>query len=228
VARTKEDSVRLLAALVAALAVHHPIPTIVVAPAAVAPSVPPAAHPRLHERGYVFPVYGVDSVGDTFGAARADVSGGWHHGDDIFAPYGTPVLAVAHGVVFSVGWDRVGGRRLWLQDDRGNEFYYAHLSAYSPLAVDGAIVGAGDIVGFVGDTGDAEGTPFHLHFEIHPAGLLPRGYDGAVDPTSYLRSWRIDAHPSAGWAAVVVGPTVPKPGAVLLRVVLDRALAGAG
>ena len=60
---------------------------------------------------------GVDSVGDTFGAARSDVSGGWHHGDDIFAPYGTPVLAVAHGVVFSVGWDGVGGWR-----ERDGEF----------------------------------------------------------------------------------------------------------
>ena len=105
--------------------------------------------------------------------------------------------------MFSVGWNRIGGWRLWLRDDKGNEFYYAHLSAYSPLAVNGAIVQAGDVLGFVGNTGDAQGTPFHLHFEVHPVGLLGLGYDGAVDPTSYLLGWehlkdvRFDA--VAGW-----------------------------
>lgn len=197
-----------------------PIPTIVVAPAGVAPSLPPTMRPALGERGYAFPVYGVQSVADTFGADRSDVSGGWHHGDDIFAPLGTPVLAVAHGVVFSVGWERLGGRRLWLRDDRGNEFYYAHLSAYSPLAVDGAIVDAGDVLGFVGNTGDAEHTPYHLHFEVHPVGLLDLGYDGAVDPTSYLRSWRHVRYPGfeaePGWTPTVLAASVPKPGAVLL------------
>jgi len=205
-----------------------PIPTIVVAPVGVVPSLPPAMTPHLGERGYVFPVFGPIAIGDTFGASRPDVSGGWHHGDDLFAPLGTPVLAVAHGVVFSVGWEHAGGRRLWLRDDRGNEFYYAHLSAYSPLAVNGAIVNTGDVLGFVGDTGDAEGTPFHLHFEIHPVGLLDRGYDGAVDPTSYLRSWRrmkylrFDA--GTDWTPVFVGSTAPKPGAILVQAVLDPAL----
>jgi murein DD-endopeptidase MepM/ murein hydrolase activator NlpD len=205
-----------------------PIPTIVVAPAGVVPSLPPAMTPQLGETGYAFPVYGPFAAGDTFGASRPDVSGGWHHGDDIFAPLGTPILAVTHGVVFSVGWERAGGRRLWLRDDRGNEFYYAHLSAYSPLAVNGAIVNAGDVLGFVGNTGDAEGTPFHLHFEVHPVGLLDRGYDGAVDPTSYLRSWRhlkyIHFDAGADWVSAVVGSNAPKPGAVLLQVELNPAL----
>jgi murein DD-endopeptidase MepM/ murein hydrolase activator NlpD len=146
--------------------------------------------PSLGQTGYVFPVAGVSSFIDTFGAYRGDVPGGWHHGDDIFAAVGTPVVAVAQGTVFSVGWNPVGGWRLWLEDDRGNEFYYAHLSAYSPLAVDGERVAAGDVLGFVGDTGDAEGTPSHLHFEVHPVGLLGIGYDGAVDPTRYLSGWR--------------------------------------
>jgi murein DD-endopeptidase MepM/ murein hydrolase activator NlpD len=202
------------------------VPTITIAPVV---SRPPTVTPTLGESGYAFPVYGSVAWGDTFGAARPDVSGGWHHGDDIFAPLGTPVLAVAHGVVFSVGWEKIGGRRLWLRDDRGNEFYYAHLSAYSPLAVNGAIVNAGDVLGFVGDTGDAEGTPYHLHFEVHPLGLLDRGYDGAVDPTSYLSTWR---HPKvlrfeagAGWTPTVLSGHAPKAGAVLLHVALDRALA---
>ncbi|HET8528096.1 MAG TPA: M23 family metallopeptidase [Gaiellaceae bacterium] len=182
-------------------------------------SKPLTAHPKLTAEGYVFPVYGNSSYGDTYGAGRGDVSGGWHHGDDIFAALGTPILAVAHGTVFSVGWNKIGGWRLWLRDDAGNEFYYAHLSAYSPYAVNGAIVDAGDVLGFVGDTGDARGTPPHLHFEVHPVGLLGLGYDGAVDPTPYLDGWkhledvRFDA--VLGWtprSSVVA----PKAGAILL------------
>lgn len=144
--------------------------------------------PSLRQRGYVFPVLGQMAVFDTFGTPRAEVS--WHHGDDLFAPRGTPVLAVANGLVFSVGWQRLGGRRLWLRDQSGNEFYYAHLNGYSRLARDGQLVRAGDVLGFVGNSGDAELTPPHLHFEIHPAALLPLGYDGAVDPTTYLTHWR--------------------------------------
>ena len=200
------------------------IPTITIATApgsAKTVSKPPTLTPKLGERGYVFPVYGSVAFGDTFGADRPDVSGGWHHGDDIFAPLDTPLVAVAHGVVFSVGWEKVGGRRLWLRDDVGNEFYYAHLSAYSPLAVNGAIVNAGDVLGFVGDTGDAEGTPYHLHFEVHPAGLLQRGYDGAVDPTKYLDAWRhvqdLRYGDMAGWTPRAVSAAAPKAGAVLLR-----------
>ena len=178
---------------------------------------PPPVTPKLGETGYVFPVYGGSSFVDTFGAFRADVPGNWHHGDDIFAPLRTPVLAVARGTVFSVGWNRVGGWRLWLQDDRGNEFYYAHLSAYSPLAVDGAIVNAGDVLGFVGDSGDAEGTAFHLHFEIHPVALLGLGYDGAVDPTTYLDGWSRLREVAAAFWPHASAVRAPKAGAILLQ-----------
>jgi murein DD-endopeptidase MepM/ murein hydrolase activator NlpD len=140
---------------------------------------------KLTAKGYVFPVYGQAWFGRSFGAPRADT--GWHHGIDIFAPMGTPLLAVAKGTVFSVGWNNLGGNRLWLRDSQGNEFYYAHLSAYSPLAVNGMKVKGGDVLGFVGNTGDAITTPPHLHFETHPAALLPLGYDGsAVDPYDWL------------------------------------------
>jgi murein DD-endopeptidase MepM/ murein hydrolase activator NlpD len=215
--------------LSASAATKPRFPTIHVLPASLIPGLPPTMLPQLGEKGYAFPVFGSSAFVDTFGAARADVPGGWHHGDDIYASLGTPVLAVAHGVVFSVGWERAGGRRLWLRDDRGNEFYYAHLSAYSPLAVNGAIVRTGDVLGFVGDTGDAEGTPYHLHFEIHPVGLLGRGYGGAVDPTSYLRSWRhvkylrFDA--GTDWTPTVLTANAPTAGAVLVRFSLDPALA---
>ena len=150
----------------------------------------PSVTAQLSTGGYVFPVYGPASFGDTFGAPRADVPGGWHHGEDIFSPLGTPLLAVANGTVFSVGWNDIGGWRLWLRDLAGNEFYYAHLSAYSPLAVNGRQVRAGDVLGFMGKTGDAEFTPVHLHFEIHPVSLLARGYDGAVAPYPFLNAWR--------------------------------------
>ena len=187
-------------------------------------TTPPRVTPPLGQSGYVFPVYGASEFVDTFGAFRGDVPGGWHHGDDIFAPIGSPILAVADGLVFSVGWNAVGGWRLWLRDARGNEFYYAHLSAYSPLATDGAVVRAGDLLGYVGDSGDAEGTPSHLHFEIHPLRLLGRGYDGAVDPTTYLDRWwrapndvRLEAAAEHIASSARPSGRAPKPGAVLLE-----------
>jgi murein DD-endopeptidase MepM/ murein hydrolase activator NlpD len=181
---------------------------------------PPEVTPKLTAGGYVFPVYGPSSFTDTFGSPRGDISSGWHHGDDIFAPLGAPLLAVASGTVFSVGWNKVGGNRLWLRDGQGNLFYYAHLSAFSPLAVNGSQVNAGDVVGFVGNTGDAQGTPYHLHFEIHPVGLLGLGYDGAVNPTSYLLAWKhlqdVSFAGGDAWAPLHSLGNAPKPGAILL------------
>jgi murein DD-endopeptidase MepM/ murein hydrolase activator NlpD len=181
---------------------------------------PPTVTPKLTAGGYVFPVYGPSSFVDTFGAARGDISSGWHHGDDVFAPLGAPILAVATGTVFSVGWNPVGGNRLWLRDGKGNLFYFAHLSAFTPLAVNGSKVNAGDVLGFVGNTGDAQGTPYHLHFEIHPVGLLGEGYDGAVNPTSYLLAWKhlqdVSFSGGGAWAPGQSLGNAPKPGAILL------------
>jgi murein DD-endopeptidase MepM/ murein hydrolase activator NlpD len=183
--------------------------------------LPPPIQKGITSGGYVFPVYGPSGYGDTFGAPRGDVPGGWHHGDDIFAPLGAPLLAVADGVVFSVGPNPIGGNRLWLQDDAGNQFYYAHLSAYTPLARNGTHVHAGDVLGFVGNTGDAAGGPYHLHFEVHPASLLFLGYDGAVDPTPYLDAWRHlqDVHFPTGvaWAPQPLHSLLPPAGALLLQ-----------
>jgi murein DD-endopeptidase MepM/ murein hydrolase activator NlpD len=179
----------------------------------------PSLTPRLTKRGYVFPVHGPSSFVDTFGAGRAVV--GWHHGEDIFALIGAPVLAVAKGTVFSVGWNDLGGNRLWLRDEQGNEFYYAHLAAFSPLAVDGAHVRAGDVLGFVGNSGDAETTPPHLHFEIHPVGLLALGYDGVVNPYPYLLAWQrledVRFVAGASWTpSLAQASDAPTPGAFLL------------
>jgi murein DD-endopeptidase MepM/ murein hydrolase activator NlpD len=182
---------------------------------------PLKVHPKLTAGHYVFPVYGPVSYADTFGAPRADVS--YHHGDDIFGQLGQPLLAVADGTIFSVGWNKIGGNRLWLLDRQGNQFYYAHLSAFSTAAVNGARVKAGEVIGFMGQTGDAEGTPVHLHFEIHPVSLLYLGYDGAVDPTPYLDAWQhqqdLPFPIAGGWApAIPGGRTPPEPGAILLGV----------
>jgi len=181
---------------------------------------PPQVTPKLTAGGYVFPVYGPSSFVDTFGAGRSDVSGGWHHGDDIFAPLGAPVLGVASGTVFSVGWNKIGGNRLWVRDGQGNLFYYAHLSAFTPLAINGNKVNAGDVLGFVGNTGDAQGTPTHLHFEIHPVGLIGLGYDGAVNPTTYLLAWKhlqdVSFAGGDAWAPAHSIGDAPKPGAILL------------
>jgi murein DD-endopeptidase MepM/ murein hydrolase activator NlpD len=181
---------------------------------------PPDVRPKLTAGGYVFPVYGPSSFIDTFKAGRAHVSGGWHHGDDIFAPLGAPVLAVATGTVFSVGWNTIGGNRFWLRDGQGNLFYYAHLSAFTPLAVNGNKVNAGAVLGFVGNTGDAQGTPYHLHFEIHPVSLLGYGYDGVVNPTSYLLAWKhlqdVSFEGGDAWAPMHSLANAPKPGAILV------------
>jgi murein DD-endopeptidase MepM/ murein hydrolase activator NlpD len=191
------------------------------------PTIPPVRNvptdviPRLTASGYVFPIYGQASFTNSFNAPRATT--GWHHGEDIFAPLGAPVLAVADGIVYSVGWNKVGGLRFWLQDHAGNEFYYAHLSAFSPLAINGAQVRAGDVIGFVGNTGDAEHTPYHLHFEIHPVSLLYKGYDGsAVPPHPYLIAWKrltdLPFTAVAGWAPPLSDSSrAPKPGAILLQ-----------
>jgi murein DD-endopeptidase MepM/ murein hydrolase activator NlpD len=182
---------------------------------------PPEVEVKPTLEGYVFPVVGPASFGDSFGAPRPNIPGGWHHGEDIFAPLGTPLVAVAGGTLHTIGFTPIGGYRLWLEDRSGNDFYYAHLAAYSPLAVEGRQVEAGDVVGFVGDTGDADGGAPHLHFEIHPASMLGLGYDGVVAPYPFLVAWRrAEDLPFAEgrvWAGGSSLSVLPPPGAVLLQ-----------
>jgi hypothetical protein len=183
---------------------------------------PQSVTPPLAGGPYVFPVLGPVSYSDTWGAARATVA--WHHGVDIFAPLGAAVVAVSDGTVFSVGWNAIGGWRLWLRDREGNYFYYAHLSAFSKRAVDGARVVAGTVLGYVGNTGDAAGTPYHLHFEVHPVSLLSLGYDGAVNPTPYVEAWQqldggsaiVSLADGIRWGFGQVAAAAPPPGAMLL------------
>ena len=86
-----------------------------------------------------------------------DVAGGWHHGEDIFAPLGTPLLAVADGTVFSVGWNDIGGWRLWLRDlQRERVLLRAPLGVLAARRQRARRSRPGDVLGFMGKTGDAE------------------------------------------------------------------------
>ncbi len=184
-------------------------PPLVTAPSLGLPRrpAPPVAFPA--GGGYVFPVAGDASFTDDYGAPRAGT--GWHQGNDLFADTGTPVLAVADGTLSRVGVNPLGGNRLWLADDRGNTFYYAHLSAYAPEALEGARVRAGQVIGFVGNTGQAITTPPLLLFEIHP------GDGDSIDPYPYLLPWRRGTPVSRSFAQAVVSTSpVPAVGAVLI------------
>ncbi len=171
--------------------------------------------------GYVFPVGGEASFVDDYAAPRAGT--GWHHGNDIFAATGTPLLAVADGTLSRVGVNTLGGNRLWLTDDAGNSFYYAHMSAYAPAAVEGARVRAGQVIGFVGNTGQAITTPPHLHFEVHP------GDGDSVNPYPYLVAWQRGADIPRAFIQAAISPSpAPAVGAVLVDGTpeLDTAPAG--
>lgn len=127
-----------------------------------------------------FPVEGRDTghIQSRFGASR-DGGRRAHHGVDIFAPRGTPVLAAGPGVVTRVRETPVGGRVVWVRDpDRGLSRYYAHLNTQE--VEEGARISPGDLLGTVGNTGNARTTPPHLHF-----GLYVRG-EGPVDPWDFL------------------------------------------
>ena len=113
------------------------------------------------------PVAGVrrDRIADTWGQARSE--GRVHHGVDIMAPGGTPVLAAADGTIEKLYESRLGGTTLYERSvDRRWTFYYAHLSGYAPGLHEGQAVRAGEPIAFVGDTGDAGPGNYHLHFSL--------------------------------------------------------------
>ncbi len=127
-----------------------------------------------------FPVEGRGNaaIQSLFGVAR-DGGRRAHHGIDIFAPRGTPVLAATDGVVRSTSPNTLGGNVVWLADaNRPQTLYYAHLDRHAVTA--GQRVRTGDTLGFVGNTGNARTTPPHLHFGIYTRG-------GPIDPLRYVR-----------------------------------------
>lgn len=124
------------------------------------------------------PVQGVAArrLADTWGAARA--GGRTHQGIDIFARRGTPVLSATEGVVTRVGTNELGGQVVWVMGPGRQMHYYAHLDGYADIRR-GQLVAPGDVLGFVGNTGNAKGTPPHLHYGIYATG-------GALNPYPLL------------------------------------------
>lgn len=90
-----------------------------------------------------------------------------HKGIDIFAPRGTAVVAVTNGIISYIGDQPKGGLCLWLTNEEGASFYYAHLDRWAPGLYEGMEVRSGDLLGYVGNTGNAKSTPPHLHFAIN-------------------------------------------------------------
>jgi murein DD-endopeptidase MepM/ murein hydrolase activator NlpD len=115
---------------------------------------------------------------DTFGAPRP--GGRTHQGIDLMAPFGTPIYAAQSGR-FEQNENSLGGTSALVYAANGDFTYYAHMSSYAGVA-DGSTVTAGTMIGHVGNTGDARGGPYHLHFEYHPGG------GAAVDPYSMLKA----------------------------------------
>lgn len=137
------------------------------------PSPPPA--PVITGGSWICPVAGPSAFGDTFGAPRP--GGRRHEGVDMMAPYGTPLVAVVSGFA-NMKPTALGGNSISLAGDDGNGYFYAHLSSWEGSSRN---VAAGEVIGYVGHTGDT--TANHLHFEIHP------GEGAAVDPYPTVRKY---------------------------------------
>lgn len=134
----------------------------------------------------------VDGVGarqlrDTWDGARSE--GRKHEGIDIFAKRGTLVLSTTEGIVTDVGTNRLGGLVVWVMGPGRQYHYYAHLDRYADVEA-GMRIPAGRVLGYVGNTGNAENTPPHLHYGVYEMG-------GAINPYPLLRT-RPAAAPAAG------------------------------
>jgi peptidoglycan LD-endopeptidase LytH len=159
-----------------AIARRQPVPAV--------PSAGLMTYQAVESPGWVFPVQGPNSFINDWGFPRS--GGRSHKGTDIFAARHTPLVAVTDGVISKTSpVERgLGGITLWLRGDDGNSYYYAHLEAIAGGIEPGVRVRAGQVLGTVGDTGNARTTPTHLHFEIHPGG------GGAVNPYPSLMKYR--------------------------------------
>ncbi len=183
---------------------------------------PPAAQQPFESYEMLFPIAGAAGYVDTFGAPRS--GNRRHKGTDIFAEKGTPVVAVADGVVITVGVGNLAGNYIVVRHDDGWSSYYIHLNNDSAGTDDGlgyvdaagvsvgARVVAGQLLNWVGDSGNAEDTPSHLHFELHrPDGTVLNPFphllaaEGKAVPLVY------DARTEAGAPAAAQAAPPPDP-----------------
>jgi murein DD-endopeptidase MepM/ murein hydrolase activator NlpD len=141
--------------------------------------VPPEPSPTLL---MPIPQVSVGSVANTWGGQRD--GGRVHEGQDIFAPMGTAILAAAPGYVYRVGLNPRGGNVVVIVAAGGRRHYYAHLERFGEIR-EGQAVDVDTVIGFVGTSGNAVGTPPHLHFAVYdgPAGSCE--WD-AIDPLPML------------------------------------------
>jgi murein DD-endopeptidase MepM/ murein hydrolase activator NlpD len=137
----------------------------------------PTFLPGAAKGGYACPVGPSHHFTDTWGAPRA--GGRRHKGTDIFAPYGSPVLAVANGVIQRVNYGPTSGLAIQLRAVDGNTYFYAHESSASVKT--GQSVRVGQVIGRVGNTGNAAGKSPHVHFELWAGGGAP------VNPYPFAR-----------------------------------------
>ncbi|TSH77194.1 M23 family metallopeptidase [Acinetobacter sp. RF15A] len=126
------------------------------------------------------PVQGIQpgQIQDTWGAARSE--GRKHQGIDIFARRGTAVLSTTQGIVRRVGTNSLGGKVIWITGPNLSHHYYAHLEDYAAHIQEGDWVEAGEVIAYVGNTGNAKNTPPHLHYGIYFS------RQGATNPYPYL------------------------------------------
>ncbi|HSM02209.1 MAG TPA: peptidoglycan DD-metalloendopeptidase family protein [Acidimicrobiia bacterium] len=129
---------------------------------------PPLGVPMWVTPGFVCPIDGPNWFLDTWGAPRS--GGRTHKGTDMFAARGTPLVAVGDGIARK-SYGSLGGYIVWLYADHGVDYFYAHLDSYAPGLADGQRVARGQVIGYVGDTGNPPPGAYHLHFGIYPGGI---------------------------------------------------------
>ena len=110
-------------------------------------------------------------IADTWQAPRG--VGRKHEGQDIFAPRGTPILSATSGFIYNIGENNLGGQTVSIISKGGRIYYYAHLDSYARGIQIGDRVTTRTVLGYVGTTGNAQGTPPHLHFGVYtPSGAI--------------------------------------------------------
>lgn len=137
------------------------------------------------DKKLAMPVDGVEkeAIANTWHAPRDGFR--LHEGQDIFAPRGTPIFSATDGYVARIGENSLGGQTVSVVGAGGRVYYYAHLEAYAPQLKEGDFVTTKTLLGYVGTTGNAAGTPPHLHFGVYgstgPTNPLPLLSDRAKD-----------------------------------------------